>query len=107
VEHNTSAIIGFVLLAAWPLLGMRFRRDFPWPVRPVGAVLGTVILTIFCLWFLVVWTAPSVPYVGLVERLAAGAESIWPAIVVTALAVRARQLTRTTTNEGTGVRERI
>jgi hypothetical membrane protein len=107
VEHNISAIIGFVLLAAWPLLGMRFRRDFPWLVRPAGAVLGTVILTILCLWFLVVWTAPSVPYVGLVERLAAGAESIWPAIVVTALAVRARQLTRTTTNEGTGVRERI
>lgn len=94
VEHNISAIVGFVLLAAWPLLGMRLRPGYPWVVRPIGSVLGTVVLTIFCLWFLAVWTSTSVPYVGLVERLAAGAESIWPAVVVTALAVRARRLER-------------
>ncbi len=90
--HNTVAIIGFVLLAAWPILGMRFRPDFPWLVRPLGSILGTVILTAICLWFLVVWIAHSVPYVGVVERVAADAESIWPAVVVTALALRARQL---------------
>lgn len=92
VEHNTAAIIGFVLLAAWPLLGMRLRPGFPWLVRPLGSALGTVVLTAFCLWFLVVWTSTSVPYVGLVERIAADAESLWPAVVVTALAVRARQI---------------
>jgi hypothetical membrane protein len=90
--HNTAAIVGFVLLAAWPLLGMRFRPDFPWIVRPLGSIIGTVALTAICLWFLVVWTAHSVPYVGLVERFAADAESIWPAVVVTGLALRARQL---------------
>ena len=90
--HNTAAIIGFVLLAAWPLFGMRFRRDFPWLVRPLGSILGTVVLTAICLWFLAVWTSHSVPYVGLVERVAADAESIWPAVVVTALALRARAL---------------
>ncbi|HEY5230660.1 MAG TPA: DUF998 domain-containing protein, partial [Galbitalea sp.] len=90
--HTTAAIIGFVLLAAWPILGMRFRRDFPWLVRPIGSILGTVLLTAICLWFLVVWTSHSVPYVGLVERIAADAESIWPAVVVTALALRARDL---------------
>jgi hypothetical membrane protein len=89
--HNTAAIIGFVLLAAWPLLGMRFRPDFPWLIRPVGAVLGTLFLTILCLWFLLVWTSTSVSYVGLIERLAADAESIWPAVVVTALFLRARR----------------
>jgi Protein of unknown function (DUF998) len=90
--HNTAAIIGFVLLAAWPILGMRLRPDFPWLVRPLGSILGTVALTAICLWFLVVWTAHSVPYVGLVERIAADAESIWPAVVVTTLWLRARQL---------------
>jgi hypothetical membrane protein len=89
--HNTAAIIGFVLLAAWPILGMRFRPDFPWLVRPRGSIFGTVVLTAICLWFLVVWTAHSVPYVGVVERIAADAESTWPAVVVTALAVRARR----------------
>jgi hypothetical membrane protein len=90
--HNTAAIIGFVLLAAWPILGMRLRPDFPWLVRPLGSLLGTLILTAFCLWFLVVWTSTSVPYVGLVERLAADAESLWPAVVVTSLWLRARKL---------------
>jgi hypothetical membrane protein len=94
VAHNTAAIIGFVLLAAWPLLGMRFGRDYPRLVRPVGAVLSTVVLTVFCLWFLIVWTSTSIGYVGLVERLAAGAESLWPAVVVTALALRGRQAAR-------------
>jgi hypothetical membrane protein len=92
--HNTAAIIGFVLLAAWPILGMRFRPGFPWLVRPAGAILGTVILTTLCLWFLAVWSSQTVLYVGLVERLAAGAESIWPAVVVTALLVRARRRCR-------------
>jgi hypothetical membrane protein len=92
MAHNTAAIIGFVLLAAWPLLGMRFRRDFPWLVRPFGSVLGTVVLTALCLWFLAVWSSTSIGYVGLVERIAADAESIWPAVVCTALFVRAGRL---------------
>jgi hypothetical membrane protein len=90
--HNTAAIIGFVLLAAWPILGMRRRPAYPWLVRPLGSVLGTVVLTAICVWFLVVWTSHSGLYVGLVERFAADAESIWPAVVVTALFLRARKL---------------
>lgn len=88
--HTSFAIVGFVLLAAWPLLGMRFRADFPWLVRPVGSILGTAILTVFCVWFLIVWSSHSSPYVGLVERVAADAESVWPAVVATALFRRAR-----------------
>jgi hypothetical membrane protein len=89
--HNAFAIVGFVLLAAWPVLGMRLRPDFPWLVRPLGSVLGTVILTAFCVLFLVFWLSHSSPYIGLLERIAADAESIWPALVVTALFRRARK----------------
>ncbi len=90
--HTSFAIVGFVLLAAWPVLGMRLRADLPWLVRPAGSILGTAILTVLCVWFLIVWTSHSSPYVGLVERVAADAESIWPAVVATALFRRARQL---------------
>ncbi len=103
--HNAAAIVGFVLLAAWPILGMRFRPDFPWLVRPIGSILGTVVLTAICLWFLVVWIAHSVPYVGVVERVAADAESIWPAVVVTALALRARQVSFRQQADNGGVRQ--
>jgi hypothetical protein len=92
--HNAFAIVGFILLAAWPVLGMRFRRDFPWLLRPIGSIVGTVILTALCLWFLIVWTLHSSPYIGLLERIAADGESSWPAVVVTALFLRARSGSR-------------
>ena len=87
--HNTFAIAGFILLAAWPILGMRLRGDFPWLVRPLGSIFGTVILTGLCLLFLTFWLTHSSPQIGLLERIAADAESVWPAVVVTALALRA------------------
>lgn len=90
--HTAFAMIGFVALAAWPLLGMRFAADFPWLVRPLGSIVGTAILTIFCVWFLLIWSSHSSPVVGLVERVAADAESLWPAVVATALFRRARLL---------------
>ena len=91
--HNTFATIGFLLLALWPVLGMRFRRDYPWLVQPGGSILGSALLTAVGLWFLAVWLTHSSPYIGVLERLAADAESLWPAIVATALfrAARLRQ----------------
>jgi len=83
--HTAFAMIGFIVLAAWPLLGMRFRSDFPWLVRPLGAIVGTAILTALCVWFLIIWSSHSSPVVGLVERVAADAEALWPTVVVTAL----------------------
>jgi len=95
--HRIAAIIGFVLLAVWPVLGMRFRRDAPWVVRPWAAVGGTILLGALCFWFLGVWSNPSLGYVGLVERLAANLESIWPALVVVGLYVAQRRRARTLT----------
>ncbi|HEU0207048.1 MAG TPA: DUF998 domain-containing protein [Pseudolysinimonas sp.] len=83
--HTVFAMIGFIFLAAWPLLGMRFRADLPWLIRPVGSILGTAILTAVCVWFLLIWSSHSSPVVGLVERVAADAEALWPAVVATAL----------------------
>jgi len=92
--HTLFALIGFIFLAAWPLLGMRFRADFPWLVRPLGSILGTASLTAFCVWFRIIWSSHSSPAVGLVERVAADAESLWPAVVATALFRRALQAGR-------------
>lgn len=85
VEHRTSAMAGFILLAVWPALGARLRRSFPGIVRPLGAILGTVVLATLCFWFLGVWSSPKISTIGVVERIAAFAESLWPAIVVAGL----------------------
>jgi len=93
VEHRIAAMIGFVALAAWPLFGMRRPREYPWIIRPWGAIAGTGLMTVFCVWFLLVWARPELGYVGVVERLAANTESLWPAIVVWSLfAARRRYL---------------
>ena len=78
VEHRWSAIAGFILLAIWPVLGMRRGTRFPWVIRPWGAILGTALMATFCFWFLAVWANPELGYVGLIERVAANLESLWP-----------------------------
>lgn len=89
--HTLAALAGFVLLAIWPVLGMRRSRDYPWLIRPAGAVLGTLLLGGLCLWFLSVWTSPDNSLLGVSERAAANLESLWPLAVVAALAVRQRR----------------
>jgi hypothetical membrane protein len=86
LPHKIAATIGFILLAAWPLLGIRRGSGFPWAVRPAGAIIGAAVMTVLCLWFLAVWATPALGYVGLIERIAADAETVWPLIVVITLA---------------------
>jgi hypothetical membrane protein len=83
--HRISAMIGFIALAAWPLVGMRRSRDYPWVVRPVGSILVTALMAACCFWFLGVWSNPGLGYVGVTERLAAGLEALWPLVVVLTL----------------------
>lgn len=92
--HTLAALAGFVLLAVWPVLGMRRSRAYPWLVRPFGSVLGSLLLGGMCLWFLSVWTSPDNSLLGVSERAAANLESLWPLVVVAALAVRQRRARR-------------
>lgn len=89
--HTLAAMAGFVQLAVWPVLGMRRSRDYPWLIRPLGAVLGTVLMGGLCFWFLSVWTSDDVVALGVSERAAANLESLWPLFVVIALAARQRR----------------
>jgi len=91
VEHRLAAMAGFIILAIWPVLGMRRDRGYPWIIRPVGAILSTAFIAVFCFWFLAVWSQPALGYVGTIERVAADLQSLWPAIVVLALVVTQRR----------------
>lgn len=83
--HRISAMVGFISLAAWPLLGMRRDKKFPAVLRPWGSIAATALMAICCFWFLAVWSTPELGYVGVTERLAAGVEALWPLVVVTYL----------------------
>jgi hypothetical protein len=70
------------------------NRSYPWIIRPAGAIISTAFIAVFCFWFLAVWSQPALGYVGIIERVAADLQSLWPAVVVLALVLsqkRARQ----------------
>ncbi len=84
-EHRYAAMAGFVLLALWPVLSMRLGRQYPWLLRPVGAVLSTLVVGACCVAFAYIEAQPDATTVGLAERVAAYLESLWPAVVVLVL----------------------
>jgi hypothetical membrane protein len=80
--HRVFAIATFILMSAWPLLSMRFDRSYPWVVRPVGAIIATVVFTVGSLAFLSVWRDPSQAMVGLWERVIAVSQVLYLSIVI-------------------------
>jgi hypothetical membrane protein len=80
--HRVFAITSFVLSSAWPLLSMRFGKQYPAIIRPKGAITATVILTVVSLWFLATWTDPTATFVGVAERLLAVGQTWYLAVVL-------------------------
>jgi hypothetical membrane protein len=79
--HTIAATAGFVTLAAWPAFAWRRRASVPPVLRPAIAVAAATVLLGLVGWFgaeLAVGTGR----VGLSERMAAGAEALWPLAVV-------------------------
>ena len=80
--HRIFAIISFVLFSAWPLFSMRVSGNYPWVLRPMGAVIATLGFTLISLWFLSTWTNPNATNVGLVERIIATAQTTYLSAVI-------------------------
>lgn len=82
IPHRIFASIAFVLMAAWPLFSMRRDKSFPWIIRPVGAILSTLFMTVLAIWFLLSWLDPTFTAVGLAERVMAVAQVWYMALVI-------------------------
>ena len=89
--HRVFAITSFVLCSAWPLLAMRFDKRYPAIIRPAASILVTVFFAVFSVYFLMVWTDPTVTYVGVVERLLAVSQTWYLVLVVVWLYVAQRR----------------
>jgi hypothetical membrane protein len=88
--HFAAATVGFGALALWPLLSVRRGRRpadgspvtrRPWGLRPAIVAGAGVVLAGTLAWFVVELAADS-GRVGVSERIAAGAQAIWPLAVV-------------------------
>jgi hypothetical membrane protein len=81
-NHRYAAIATFILMSAWPLFSMRTKAKVAWPLRPIGALAATAVLTALSLWFLSVWTNPEANFVGTAERAGAFLQPAYLAFVV-------------------------
>lgn len=86
--HTAAAAVAFISLGVWPAFAW-IRRQVP--AHTVAAVLGprvsaaaTCVLVLAVAWFFAELLAGS-QRVGLAERVAAGAEALWPLAVVLSL----------------------
>jgi hypothetical membrane protein len=88
VAHGISAFVAFLLLAVWPFAGWRRAAaatgaalgGIPWGLRRTVSLLAGTVLVALLVAFGVAQSRSS--DVGLTERLAAGAQALWPAVVV-------------------------
>jgi len=79
--HSVAAVASFVLLTVWaPYAGLR-DPSAPWGLRHGVTLVSGGVLGALTVWFFVTVLAGGND-VGLTERLAAGAQALWPAIVV-------------------------
>jgi hypothetical membrane protein len=76
--HTAAAAVSFVALASWPLLAGRPSSGVA-VLRPVESVAAGAVLLGLVGWFFVELVADT-DRVGLSERVAAGAQSLWPLV---------------------------
>jgi hypothetical membrane protein len=74
--HTAAASTAFLALAAWPAVGWRRGADTPWALRPATSIAVALALLGLVAWFGASLSADA--RVGLAERVAAGAQAIWP-----------------------------
>ncbi|MFZ0322515.1 MAG: DUF998 domain-containing protein [Actinomycetes bacterium] len=91
ITHAVFATTAFVSLAAWPAFADRSGSEVCWGLRTTVARLASAALITLVAWFFVTSVVGG-PDVGRAERVAAAAQSVWPAVVVwSALAAQRRE----------------
>lgn len=99
IPHRIFASIAFVLMAAWPLFSMRKDKRFPWIIRPVGAIVSTLFMTVLAVWFLLSWLDPTFTAVGLAERVMAVAQVWYMSLVIWVVYIHQQKRSKITSSK--------
>lgn len=97
LRHGSVAVVGFTLLAVWPVLAAHRGRAAPWGLRPTPSLFATALMGLGAAWFLL-----EVRYqgaIGVAERLVTFMQSLWPFVVVVSC-LRYSTATATATADG-------
>ncbi|MFJ5264924.1 DUF998 domain-containing protein [Streptomyces sp. NPDC088387] len=80
LQHGAVAVVGFALMALWPVLAARRESAAPWGLRPGPCLGACAVMGVSALWFLVELQLQGVA--GAAERLVTSIQSLWPFVVV-------------------------
>lgn len=80
LSHGSVAAVGFVLLAAWPVLASRTGGIVPWALQPLPSLGATAVMALGAAWFLVELHQRGAA--GAAERAVTTIQSVWPFVVV-------------------------
>ncbi|MFI8520265.1 DUF998 domain-containing protein [Streptomyces sp. NPDC085481] len=80
LRHGAVAAVGFILLAAWPVLAAVRRGSAPWALRPVPSLAATALMGVAAVWFVIEINRHGPA--GVAERLVTCLQSLWPLVVV-------------------------
>ncbi|MFF8845426.1 DUF998 domain-containing protein [Streptomyces sp. NPDC015127] len=80
LRHGAVAVVGFTLLAVWPLLAADRGGSAPWGLRPVPCVVATALMALGAGWFLIEMQSHGAA--GVAERAVTCLQSLWPLVVV-------------------------
>jgi hypothetical membrane protein len=89
VQHILWSSIGLAGLTTWPAGAWRRGPAVPWALRPAVAAAVVAVLLALVAWFGAELVA-GVGQTGLAERVAGGAEALWPLAVVVSCCRSAR-----------------
>jgi len=79
--HGLVAGLAFITLGLWPAFAWRHGQTAPWGLRPYVSLMAAFGLVVLLGLFAAQLSVDG-GFVGLTERLVAGAEAIWPLVVV-------------------------
>ncbi len=79
--HGLVAGLAFVALGLWPAFDWRHSLAAPWALRPYVSFTAAAFLLVLLGLFAAQLSVDGA-FIGLTERLVAGAEAVWPLVVV-------------------------
>ncbi|MBT3149439.1 DUF998 domain-containing protein [Streptomyces sp. CHD11] len=80
LRHGSVVVIGFVLLAVWPVLAADGSGAAPWALRPAPSWVATAVMVAGAVWFLIELQGQGAA--GVAERVVTAVQSLWPFVAV-------------------------
>ncbi|MXM66843.1 DUF998 domain-containing protein [Streptomyces sp. HUCO-GS316] len=80
LRHGSVVVVGFTLLAVWPVLAADRGAAAPWGLRPAPSIIVTALIGLGAAWF--VFEMQRHGSAGVAERVLTSLQSLWPFVVV-------------------------